>query len=70
MDINLLFFFVSLAIEVIICVFLAIIRQHLIEKKTLSSNSMKKADNHIMKTEQYSGKYSICSEIGEADAEF
>ena len=69
MDTSLLALLVSSFVVVIVCSIVVIIRQVLNDKET-KNRTVSGSDNHIMKTEQYSGKYSRCVKIGEANAEF
>lgn len=66
---SLFVFFLSLFIVIVFCAIVAIIRQRLSNKKNQSC-TVSGSDNHIMETSKYSGKYSVCKKIGEADAEF
>lgn len=66
---TLLAFFITLLIVIVVCTIIAIVRQNKINK-TNKSSTVSGADNHVMETGKYSGKYSICKKIGEANAEF
>ena len=57
-------FFITLIVVIIACAIIAIIRQNKISKENKNS-TVTGADNHVMKTSKYSGKYSTCKKIGE-----
>lgn len=67
MDEILFTFLMSLSIVVVIAFLVAVIRQIIIGKGT-TSTPVSGSDNHVMK--EHTGKYSVCKNIGEANAEF
>lgn len=69
MDKALLAFIFTLIAVIIVCTVIAIVKQVRINK-TSKNSTVVGSHNHRMKTKNYSGKYSICGKIGEADAEF
>lgn len=69
MDGALIAFFISLLIVTVICTIIAIFRQVNNERET-KDPTVSGSHNHIMQTHRYSGKYSVCKKIGEANAEF
>lgn len=69
MDKSLMAFLISLIIVVVIAVVAAIIRQCQINKDGRNSR-MRGSGNHVMETSRYSGCYSVCKQIGEADEEY
>ena len=69
MDKSLMAFLISLIMVVIIAVVATIIRQRQINKDG-RNNCMRGSSNHVMKTSRYSGYYSVCKQIGEADEEY
>lgn len=69
MDKALLAFIFTVVAVIIVCTVIAIVKQVRINR-TSKNSTVVGSYNHRMKTKNYSGKYSICGKIGEADAEF
>ncbi len=69
MDGALIAFFISLLVVVVVCTIIAISRQIKNEQAT-KDPTVSGSHNHIMQTNKYSGKYSVCKKIGEAHEEF